>query len=454
MIEIAPTPRVPARLVLLSLAALWACYFVVASLRGMFQGFDMDWPILSRRLTICILSMLLMAAVLPLLQMVERKSGGVRLAVVLIGALPLSLALSVVNDVVFADIDMTHAYGGAQDKAAIKAGNVRISRDEAGNILVDLPKPPTAPPPPDEAQDDNDAAAPPKQPTPTAPTVSTTHKGSAITIHTSEAMGQSSSRWSTIADNAFGRYFLVLAWAALYFALAKAEEARAAERREGEYRRAAEAAELRSLRYQVNPHFLFNTLNSLSALVMTGRQDDAEEMLQTLSTFYRRTLSGDPSNDMRLEDEIELQTLYFAIEAVRFPSRLLTKIDLDPALAGAMVPGMILQPLVENSVKYAVAATRDPVTVTIAAHRERGLDGDKLVLSVSDDGPGAERKEIDHKTEGFGIGLSNVRDRLRARYGEDATMIAGKRPEGGFATVLRIPLELGARPTHREFARV
>jgi len=244
---------------------------------------------------------------------------------------------------------------------------------------------------------------------------------------------------ANIADTAFGRYFLVLAWVALYFALAKAEEARAAERREGEYRRAAEQAELRSLRYQVNPHFLFNTLNSLSALVMVGRQDDAEEMIQTLSTFYRRTLSGDPTNDLSLVDEIELQRLYFAIEAVRFPNRLLTHIDIDEAVLDAKVPGMILQPLVENSVKYAVAATQRPVTIAIEARREGG----QLVVAVHDDGPGEMSGELKIKTEGCGIGLNNVRDRLRARYGEAATISYGKRPNGGFATILRMPLEAG-----------
>ncbi|MFD1958430.1 sensor histidine kinase [Novosphingobium panipatense] len=188
----------------------------------------------------------------------------------------------------------------------------------------------------------------------------------------------------------------------------------------------------------MNPHFLFNTLNSLSALVMVGRQDDAEEMIQTLSTFYRRTLSGDPTNDLSLVDEIELQRLYFAIEAVRFPNRLLTHIDVDEAVRDAKVPGMILQPIVENSVKYAVAATQQPVTIAIEARREGG----QLVITVHDDGPGGSR-DPKVRAEGCGIGLANVRDRLRARYGEAGTLTFGKLPGGGFATVLRMPLEAG-----------
>jgi len=426
MTPVSTQPRVPARLVLLSLAALWACYFVVATLRGVAMGYDMFWPMVSRRLTICVLSMLLMAAVWPLLQLLDRRSAGTRFVVVLVSALPLAIALSLINDAIFADMnsDKDEQY---QHDSVDGPSNVRISRDDAGNILVDLPK-----------------SMSPKSETSESPVAeagdgerkseTTSETRSEISVDAEKMFGQAYDRWANMADTAFGRYFLVLAWAALYFALVKAEEARAAEWREGEYRRAAAAAELRSLRYQVNPHFLFNTLNSLSALVMIGKQDDAEKMIQNLSTFYRRTLSGDPTSDLALVDEIEMQKLYFAIEAVRFPNRLLTTIDVDDSVLGAMVPGMILQPLVENSVKYAVAATQRPVTIAVRARR----DDDMLEISVVDDGPGCPEN-----SGGFGIGLGNVRDRLRARYGAAATIAFGKRPEGGFATVLRMPLEAG-----------
>ena len=432
MSDLATQPRVPARVVLLSLAALWACYFLVATLRGAIMGYEFVWAIFSRRLTICILSMLVMAAVWPLLQMLERKSGGVRLAIVLIGALPLAFLLSVINQTVFSDIEMSPAYGSEEEAEAVKSGNVRISRDDAGNILLDLPNSVTQAAPRLPGTPSDDASVPPAPP---EPTTTSDNKAHSITIHTNKTLGEEYGRWATVTDYAFTRYFLVLAWAALYFALAKAEEARVAERREGEHRRAAAAAELRSLRYQVNPHFLFNTLNSLSALVMTGKQDDAETMIQTLSTFYRRTLSGDPTSDLKLVDEIELQKLYFDIEAVRFPKRLVTTIDIDEAVSDAMVPGMILQPLVENSVKYAVAATQRPVTIAIRAQAV----GDKLEIAVSDDGPGGKVKGV----QGFGIGLGNVRDRLRARYGDAAEITFGRREEGGFATILRLPLNYG-----------
>jgi two-component system LytT family sensor kinase len=249
---------------------------------------------------------------------------------------------------------------------------------------------------------------------------------------TIDAETSTENRWKQIADLALGRYFTLLAWVALYFALGNAEAARAAERREGEFRRAAKASELRSLRYQVNPHFLFNTLNSLSALVMTGKAQAAEQMIQTLSTFYRRSLANDPTSDLPLSEEVAMQQLYLEIEGVRFPERLKANFDIPAELSGLLVPGMLLQPLVENSVKYAVAAQRQAVTVTISAKAEFS----RLVLTVSDDGPGGSSTG----RNGYGIGLANVRDRLAARFGEEANLVSGPSVEGGWRTVIRLPM--------------
>jgi signal transduction histidine kinase len=240
--------------------------------------------------------------------------------------------------------------------------------------------------------------------------------------------------WQELMETAFGRYFMMLAWCALYLALVTGEKARAAERREGAYKRAAKAAELRSLRYQVNPHFLFNTLNSLSALVLTGKTQAAERMIQTISTFYRRSLADDPTSDVPLHEEFALQKLYLDIEAVRFPHRLRAVYKLPEDLEDAKVPGMILQPLVENSVKHAVAPTSEQVTITLAAREEYG----RLVVTVSDDGPGAGAPDGENRA-GHGIGVANVRDRLEARFGGEATIVSGPVP-GGYSTQLRMPV--------------
>lgn len=238
--------------------------------------------------------------------------------------------------------------------------------------------------------------------------------------------------WRQLTDVALGRYFLLIAWAALYLALGNGEQLRAAEYREGQYARAAKAAELRSLRYQVNPHFLFNTLNSLSALVMVGRTEQAERMIQSISRFYRHSLAGDPTTDMPLEDEIALQRHYLEIEAVRFPERLRCEFDIPEELMSACVPGMILQPLVENSIKYAVSTTIRPVTIRITAREAGGF----LVLTVADDGPGEG-----FANGGTGIGIANVKSRLAARFGEDVAKVeSGPLPAGGYATVLTMPV--------------
>jgi len=255
-------------------------------------------------------------------------------------------------------------------------------------------------------------------------------RGAAATISADTLKG---SNWEQITEVAFGRYFMLLAWCALYLALLTGEKARAAERREGEYRRAAKAAELRSLRYQVNPHFLFNTLNSLSALVLTGKTQAAERMIQTISTFYRRSLADDPTSDVLLRDEIALQKLYLDIESVRFPMRLRTHYDIPADLEETLIPGMILQPLIENSVKHAVAPSSGQVTITLSAREEYG----RLVLTVSDNGGTAAVN--DETRPGFGIGLGNVSERLQARFGDDATVVSGPVP-GGYATYLRMPI--------------
>jgi LytS/YehU family sensor histidine kinase len=279
-----------------------------------------------------------------------------------------------------------------------------VRRDGSGDLLVDIPVPGV-----------NQGAEP-----------------RSVTIDREQA-------WESLAEVAFGRYFMALAWCALYLALLTGEKARAAERREGSFRRAAKAAELRSLRYQVNPHFLFNTLNSLSALVLTGKTAAAERMIQTISTFYRRSLADDPTSDVPLREEFALQKLYLDIETVRFPDRLRAEYDLPDSLAGALVPGLILQPLVENSVKHAVALSSRKVTITLSAREEYG----RLVVTVADDGAGAVR-EAARPREGFGIGLGNVHNRLAARFGGEASLVSGP-TSSGYATELRLPLAGEAR---------
>lgn len=234
-------------------------------------------------------------------------------------------------------------------------------------------------------------------------------------------------------EASMSRYFVVIAWALLYMALGYAQIVRRAERRAAIFAQEAQTAQLRALRYQVNPHFLFNTLNVLSTLVMRDRREEAEKMILNLSTFYRTSLTAEPADDVALAEEIRLQRLYLDIEAVRFPERLVIDISVPTVLASACVPAMILQPLVENAIKYGVSRVRRPVTVSIHAEE---VDG-KLVMRVSDDGDPLPEADAPH---GTGVGLTNVRDRLEARYGEESSVTWGPREGGGFEVVLTLPV--------------
>ena len=242
-----------------------------------------------------------------------------------------------------------------------------------------------------------------------------------------------------IADGTVTWYFLFAAWSAIFIAMTQQQLARLTERRLAEAETAAHAAQVRALRYQVNPHFLFNTLNSLSALVMSGRADRAEDMLMALSTFFRTSLSLDPSADVTLAQEIDLQRLYLDIEKIRFPERLRVDIDVPGDLAGAQVPALILQPLVENAIKYGVSATRDPVLLTISARR---LDGGRMQLDVTnrlaEAGPTIPAAIPAH--EGTGLGLANVCQRLEAHYGERADCRFGPIP-GGYQVSIALPID-------------
>lgn len=406
--------------VLISMVILWTVYFALATARGVVLGFDMQMEMLSSRVIVSIAGIAVTVLLWLLLRGFDRRSLGLRIVVAIVAAAPASLLLAFINQQAFADIEERNVKRIGDEQG------ISIRRDEAGNLLVDvpdIPAPPEAPPPPMPGDEDVPAPAPP------APDVPAEHAAAQTVI---ASPGPEKLLWQQLTDIALGRYYLLLSWCAIYIALGQAVQARMAERRAGEHRRAAKAAELKSLRYQVNPHFLFNTLNSLSALVMTNRNEQAETMIQMISRFYRRSLSGDPTHDVPLEEEIELQRIYLQIEAVRFPDRLVVDIDVPPELAKARIPGMILQPLIENSVRYAVAPVNRPVTIRLAASEEY----ERLVVTVTDDGPGASSDEHG----GFGIGLANVRDRLKARFGKEASVASGPGEEG-WRTVIRMPLK-------------
>ena len=397
--------RAPVKVVVLSIIGLWVAYFLLITARGAVVGLELQDELLWRRAVVCVAGAGITVLLWLFLRLFDARSLAVKVSIAIVAAVPASLAIAQINTMVFAPIE-----DQVRQKMGEKQG-LTIRRDESGNLLLDIPGQMTE----DGVQEGGATGSPDAPP-------------ASIVIEPAPTVAD---YWRRLTDLALSRYFLLLAWAALYIAIVAGARARAAERRGERFRSAAKAAELRSLRYQVNPHFLFNTLNSLSSLVMTGKGDRAEEMIQSLSRFYRHSLADDSTGDVSLEDEIDLQEHYLEIESVRFPERLKVHVDLPDELAQLKVPGMILQPLVENSVKYGVSASAKPVTISIVAREEYG----RLVIRVSDNGPGIPSTH----TGGFGIGLANVRDRLEARFGQEATITSGQSIDG-YETELRLPM--------------
>jgi two-component system, LytTR family, sensor kinase len=352
----------------LTIVGFWLFHALVVSLRAAVMDFPAQGELASRRLAVTVVGIFLTWLLYLFLRLFDRRPLGIRVAAAFLASVPCAIAIAVTNYYVF----------NVYDPISLFADPDVGRRVEEVEALLGL------------------------------------------------------SAWQEIAEIAVTRYFFIIAWASLFLALGYAREVREAERKASRFAQAAQDSELRSLRYQVNPHFLFNTLNSLSSLVITGKPREAEAMIQNLSNFYRTSLSSDPLEDVTLEEEVDLQRLYLEIEAVRYPKRLRTTIDVPPDLMNQHVPALILQPLVENAIKYGVSRATRPVAITIKAQ----VDGENIVLSVADDGEPMD----DTHVGGNGIGLANVRDRLEARYKSAAQLDTHVVKGGGYIATLTLPL--------------
>jgi signal transduction histidine kinase len=238
--------------------------------------------------------------------------------------------------------------------------------------------------------------------------------------------------WSGVIQvMSFWTWFF-LAWAGLYLTLMYSFDVQEEQRRSAELRERAHVAQLRALHSQINPHFLFNSLNSVSALILDKNSEKAEEMVGKLARFLRFGLSADPTRNIPLELELELQRSYLDIEQLRYPD-LSVKVDLPDALKGVLVPALILQPVVENAVKYGVAGAPPPASISISASEADGT----LLLEVVDSGKGTPQAK-----SGGGIGFANVDQRLALLYGEGrSSLVAARDADGQFRVRLSLPLE-------------
>jgi two-component sensor histidine kinase len=229
----------------------------------------------------------------------------------------------------------------------------------------------------------------------------------------------------------FFGWFCMFLWLLYSFEIRDHEQLLAAAREE------SLSAQMRALRYQINPHFLFNTLNSIAGLVEEGAATQAERMILALSDFLRTTLTLDPLHDVRLEEELALQAGYLEIERERFSDRMDVKINIAPELHDAMVPSLILQPLIENAVKHGVGGAPGKVEIVISATSA----GQSLSLSVENDAlpPGHPHAP---RIESTGIGLKNVADRITARFPGHGSFTAAHTAPGRFRASLTLPLRL------------
>lgn len=197
----------------------------------------------------------------------------------------------------------------------------------------------------------------------------------------------------------------------------------------------ASTAQLAMLRYQLNPHFLFNTLNSISTLVLLKQTERANAMLSRLSSFLRYTLVNEPTAKVTLVQEVETLKLYLEIEKMRFEERLRPHFKIDGDTIGARLPSLLLQPLVENAIKYAVTPAENGADIWITAQRE----GRAVRIEVADSGPGRGGAPVD--TQSMGVGLANIQDRLTQAYGPAHGFATRTNERGGFSVIIEIPLD-------------
>ena len=264
-------------------------------------------------------------------------------------------------------------------------------------------------------------------------------------------VSETSDKWDEFNGWFYGALFVFWSWSGLYFAIKyyllhqlrgeQLIEEITLKREEQLKRLKAESlareAQLQMLRYQLNPHFLFNTLNAINALVVLKENSKAQEMTQQLSQFLRHSLDNDTIENVSLEDELEMLMLYLNIEKTRFEERLILEFEIEPTAKKALVPSFILQPIFENSLKYAVAASENGGTIRMTAQ----VADNKLNLSITDTGSDINAEETQ---KGRGIGLSNIQKRLEVVYINEYTFNTSVDDSAGFSVQMSIPYQVAS----------
>jgi len=245
--------------------------------------------------------------------------------------------------------------------------------------------------------------------------------------------------WYEYLGGAIQGTYLMLCWSGLYFGIKYYESLQ--QQREASLRSAtlAQEAQLRMLRYQLNPHFLFNTLNAISTLILDNENHTANQAVTRLSDFLRYTLDQDPMKKVTVRQELDALNMYLSTEQLRFNDRLHIEFAFEEAALEALVPSLLLQPLIENAVKYAVSPREGGGTIRV----EGRIRGTMLELVVADDGPGARSGTA--LIEGRGVGLRNTRERLQVLYG-DTHRFAAINAHPGVRIEIALPFEKVSPP--------
>jgi len=234
-----------------------------------------------------------------------------------------------------------------------------------------------------------------------------------------------------------GSFYILLCWSGLYFGIKYYLQLQEQTEQTLKATSAAHQAQLKMLRYQLNPHFLFNTLNAISTLILDGANETANKAVSRLSDFLRYTLDNDPMSRVTLGSELSAIDLYLEIEKVRFGDRLIIEKSLEAKAQDALVPSLILQPLIENAIKYAITPSEEGGTLRISARVQHKT----LVLQISDSGPGLGNGNNGQKSSG--VGLKNTRERLQQLYGDSQAFTLAPNEPRGLRITINIPYEVG-----------
>ena len=252
-------------------------------------------------------------------------------------------------------------------------------------------------------------------------------------------------KWYMLFMSVSYAFFMIFVWSTLYFGINYHFRLINEKKLHIEAVRLSHISQIKMLRYQINPHFLFNTLNAVSTLVLRGSKEKANGMLIRLATFLRFSLDNDPEKKIRLHEELKALMLYLEIEKTRFEDRLTVTFEIEPQTEALLVPSLLLQPLVENSIKYAIAQMSSGGLIEVIAKCQKGY----LQLEVADNGPVQNNAYLDVKSENkgqtasshTGVGVQNIVDRLNVLYHDNHSFKIIRGLTVGYRVQISIPVE-------------